>query len=89
MAELRRFRTYTGVQKWSISAQKVGVAHAQRDCINAKFQVSVQINECLLYKKSKQIRYKLKFKKEVGITIKCKETSSKQAITGYPLYKLH
>ena len=34
----------------------------------------------------------IKFKKEVGITIKSKETSRKLAnyeITGYPLYKLH
>ena len=34
----------------------------------------------------------LNFRKEVGITIKSKETSSKLAryeITGYPLYKLH
>ena len=34
----------------------------------------------------------LKFKKEVGITIKSKETSSKLSsyeITDYPLYKLH
>ena len=47
--------------------------------------------------KSKQTRYNknLKFKKEVGVTIKSKETSSKLArysnyeITGYLLYKLH
>ena len=34
----------------------------------------------------------LNFKKEVGITIKSKKTSSKLAsyeITGYPLHKLH
>ena len=51
MAELRPFKTYTGVQKRNTSARKVGVAHALRDCINAKFQVSVQINEFLLYNK--------------------------------------
>ena len=51
MAELRAFITYTGVQKQSASAQKVGMAHALRDCINAKLQVSVQINEILLYNK--------------------------------------
>ena len=49
MAELRPFKTYTGVQKQSASAQKVGVAHTLRDCINAKFQVSVQINEFRFY----------------------------------------
>ena len=36
-AELRPFKTYTGIQKQSTSARKVGVAHALRDCINAKF----------------------------------------------------
>ena len=41
MAELRPFKTYTGVQKGSASARKVGMAHALRDGINAKFQVSV------------------------------------------------
>ena len=51
MAELRPFKTYTRVQKQSALAQKVGVAHALRDCINTKFQVSVQINEFLLYNK--------------------------------------
>ena len=51
MAEFRPFKTYTGVQKRSVSAQKVGVAHTLRDCINVKFQVSVQINEFLLYNK--------------------------------------
>ena len=51
MAELRPFKTYTGVQKRSALAQKVGVAPELRDCINAKFQVSVQINELLLYNK--------------------------------------
>ena len=51
MAELRPFKTYTGVQKQSTSAQKVGMVHALQDCINAKFQVSVQINEFLLYNK--------------------------------------
>ena len=51
MAELKPFKTYTGVQKRSTSAQKVGVAHALRECIKAKFQVSVQINEFLLYNK--------------------------------------
>ena len=62
MAELRPFETYTGVQKRRASAQKVGVAHALRDCIHAKFQVSVQINQFLLYNKNKQTRYKQKFK---------------------------
>ena len=33
MAELRPFKTYTGVQKRSASARKVGVAHALRDCV--------------------------------------------------------
>ena len=51
MAELGPFKTYTGVQKQSATAQKVGVAQALQDCINAKFQVSVQINEFLLYNK--------------------------------------
>ena len=51
MAELRPFKTYTGVQKRSALSQKVGVAHALRDCINVKFQVSVQINELLMYNK--------------------------------------
>ena len=51
MPELRSFKTYTGVQKRSALAQKVGMAHALRDCINAKFQVLVQINEFLLYNK--------------------------------------
>ena len=58
MAELRPFKTYTGVQKRSASARKVGMAHALQDHINAKFQISVQINEFLLYNKSKQTRYK-------------------------------
>ena len=40
----------------------------------------MQINEVLLYNKSKQTRNKnLKFKKGVGIAIKSKETSSKLA----------
>ena len=39
--ELRPFKTYTGVQKQSTSARKVGMAHALRDCMNANFQVSV------------------------------------------------
>ena len=43
----------TAVQKWSASVAKVGMAHAQWDCINAKFQVSVQINKVLLYNKNK------------------------------------
>ena len=68
MAELR---PYTGVQKQSTSARKVGVTHTLRDCINVKFQVSVQINEFLLCNKSKQTRYK--YKKEVGITIKVRK----------------
>ena len=51
MAELRPFKTYKGVQKRSALAQKVGVAHALRDFVNAKFQVSVQMNELLLYNK--------------------------------------
>ena len=51
MAELRPFKTYTGVQKQSALAPKVSVAHALRDCTNVKFQVSVQINEFLLYNK--------------------------------------
>ena len=42
MAELRPFKTYTGVQKTRLP-RKVGVAHGYRDYINAKFQVSVQI----------------------------------------------
>ena len=60
MAELRPFKTYTGVQKQSASAQKVGVVHALRDYINTKFQVSVQINLMSFYCtiKSKQTRYK-------------------------------
>ena len=37
--------------KRSTSVAKVGVAHAWRDCVNAKFQVPVQINEVLLYNK--------------------------------------
>ena len=51
MAELRPFKTYTGVQKRSALARKVGMALALRDCMNAKFQVSVQINEFLSYNK--------------------------------------
>ena len=51
MAELRPFKTSIGVQKQSGLAQKVGVVHVLRDCINVKFQVSVQINELLLYNK--------------------------------------
>ena len=51
MAELRPFKTYTGVQKRSALARKMGVAHALRDCINTKFQVLVQITELLLYNK--------------------------------------
>ena len=51
MPELRPFKTYTGVQKRSTLARKVGVAHALRDYIHAKFQFSVQINEFLLYNK--------------------------------------
>ena len=51
LGRVKAFTTYTGVQKQSDSAQKVGVAHALRDCINVKFQVSVQINEFLLYNK--------------------------------------
>ena len=49
--KVKFFKTYIGVRKSSASARKVGVAHALRDCINAKFQVSVQINELLLYNK--------------------------------------
>ena len=48
---VKAFKIYTGVQKRSASAQKVGVTHALQDCINVKFQVSVQINELLLYNK--------------------------------------
>ena len=57
---VKAFKTYTGVQKRSTSAQKVGVAHALRDYINAKFQVSVQIKLMSFYCtiKSKQTRYK-------------------------------
>ena len=53
MAELWPFNTYTstGVQKRRASARKVGVAHTLQDCINTKFEVSVQINELLLYNK--------------------------------------
>ena len=51
MAQLRPFKSYTGVQKQIVSARKVGVAHALQDCITAKFQVSLQINEFLLYNK--------------------------------------
>ena len=43
---------------------------------------------CTIKSKTKN----LKFKKEVGITIKSNKTSSKLAsyeITGHPLYKLH
>ena len=53
------FKSYTRVQKQSSLAAKVGMVHAQGDCINVKFQVSVQINEVLLYVrtiKSKQTR---------------------------------
>ena len=59
MAELRPFKTYTGVQKQTTSAQKVGVAHALQDCINTKFQVSVQVKLMSFYCtiKSKQTRY--------------------------------
>ena len=32
MAELKPFKTYTGVQKRSASAQKVGMAHALHKC---------------------------------------------------------
>ena len=49
MAELRPFKTYTGVQKRSALARKVGVAHALQDCINAKIQVSVQIKLMSFY----------------------------------------
>ena len=57
---VKAFKTYTGVQKRSASAQKMGVAHILRDCINAKFQVSVQIKLMSFYCtiKSKQTRYK-------------------------------
>ena len=45
MAELRPFKTYTGVQKRSASDRKVGVAHALRDhevsSLSADKQVSV------------------------------------------------
>ena len=42
MAELRPFKTYTEVQKQSTLAQKVGVAHALRDCTSdsKKFSIS-------------------------------------------------
>ena len=43
--------TYTGIQKQSALAQKVGMAHTIWDCIKMKFQVSVQINAFLLYNK--------------------------------------
>ena len=49
MAELRPLKTYTGVQKRSALAQKVGVAHALRDYINVKFQISVQIKLMSFY----------------------------------------
>ena len=51
MSELKAFKSYTGVQKRSASRRKVGMAHAYQDYINAKFQVSVHINEVLLYNK--------------------------------------
>ena len=51
MAEIKAFLSYTKVQKWSTLVAKMGVAHAYQDCIDAKFQVSVQINEVLLYNK--------------------------------------
>ena len=44
MAELRPSKTYTGVQKQSALARKVGVAQTLQDYIDIKFQVSVQIN---------------------------------------------
>ena len=43
---VKAFLLYTVVQKLSISVTKVGVAHAYCTFI---FQVSVQINEVLLY----------------------------------------
>ena len=53
MAELRPFKTYTGVQKRSASARKVGVAHALRDYINREVSSlsADKINELLLYNK--------------------------------------
>ena len=46
-----RVKSYIGVQKWSVLAQKVGMAHAKQDNKNSKFQVSAKINEFLLYNK--------------------------------------
>ena len=44
------FRTYTGVQKRSAFARKVGVAHAQRDRINAKLQIVFIVTIATVYK---------------------------------------
>ena len=41
---------------------KVGVALTLQDCINTKFQVSVQINNFYCTIKSKQTSFKLKIK---------------------------
>ena len=53
-----RVKAFKEVQKRSALARKVGVAHALRDYINAKFQVSVQIKLMIFYCtiKSKQTR---------------------------------
>ena len=60
------FKSYTVVKKQSASVTKVGMAHVyQTFIINTGFQVSVQINQVLLYNK-KQANY-IKFLKEVGI----------------------
>ena len=50
MSELKAF-LLEYKNKASHVVAKVGMAHALSDCINAKFQVSVQINEVLLYNK--------------------------------------
>ena len=53
------FKGYTTVQIRSTLVAKVGIAHAQQDCLNAKFQVLVQINKVLLCTiKGKQTRNK-------------------------------
>ena len=48
---LNAFKGYTTVQIRSTLVANVGMAHAQQDCLNAKFQVLVQINKVLLYNK--------------------------------------
>ena len=45
------------VQKLSASVKEVGVAHVYQTFINSRFQVSVKINEVLLYNNKPETKF--------------------------------